>query len=184
VSASTLFRVFVFFAACLCSPGVIAGADEAVPFGPHDVHSAFFVSKSENQNQVHYGVRLDAQCRPQSKPVFGYWRRLRNGQRVDAPLTGPGRHLYGASDEQQVTATEYGGIVRMFVKAAKQVRITIRVEKTEGGCKATATTNIKGAPAKLDHAFLQLSRFGLSVKYVELVGTRLSDGAEVKEQIR
>ena len=160
-------------------------AGDSVNFGPHDVHSAFYVSKSENQNQVHYGIRLDAECRPQKKqPVFAYWRRLRQGGRVDEPLTGPGRHLYGASDEQQVTVGEQGGTVRMFVKAAKQVRIAIRIEKAEGGCKATATTTIKGAPARLSHAFLQLTRFGLGVKYVEMVGTRMSDGAQISERIR
>ena len=165
-------------------PAAVADAGDVVSFGPHDVRSAFYVSKSENQNQVHYGVRVDSECRPQKKPVFGYWRRLRGGERVDAPLVGPGRHLYGASDEQQVSVSEHGGTVRMFVKAAKQVRITIQLEKGEGGCKATATTNIKGTPARLAYAFLQLTRFGLGVKYVELVGKRVSDGAEVREQIR
>ena len=165
-------------------PASLADAGEPVSFGPYDVHSAFYVSKSENQNQVHYGVRVDAECRPQKKPVFGYWRRLRKGQRVDEPLVGPGRHLYGASDDQQVTVGEHGGSVRMFVKAAKQVRISIQLEKTASGCQATAITNIKGAPARLSYAFLQLSRFGLGVKYVELVGQRISDGADVREQIR
>ena len=181
--ASSPFRALTL-AACLCVPAAAADAGDSVTFGPYDVHSAFYVSKSENQNQVHYGVRVDAACRPQKKPVFGYWRRLRKGQRVDEPLVGAGRHVYGPSDEQQVTAGERGGAVRMFVKAAKQVPISIQIEKTESGCKATTTTNIKGAPARLSYAFLQLTRFGLGVKYVELVGTRLSDGAEVKEQIR
>lgn len=163
----------------------MARADDPVQFGPHDVRSVFYVSKSENQNQVHYAIRLDAACRPVSEvPVFAYWRRLRSGVRVDEPLVGVGRRLYGASDEQEVHLGTAGGLVRMYVKAIKRVRIDIRIEKTAEGCKATPFTPIHGEPARLSYAFLQLSRFGLGVKYVELVGTRIRDNVDVSEQLR
>ncbi|MET0344210.1 MAG: DUF4833 domain-containing protein [Polyangiales bacterium] len=171
----------------LVCPGLTDQPARAEPptFGPYDVRSAFYVSKSENQNQVHYGVRVDEACRPQKeRPVFGYWRRLKKGVRKDEPLEGPGRHLYGASDDQAVTPGSTGGVIRMFVKAAKKVKIEIRIEKTDAGCKATSYTTIQGTPARLTYAFLQLTRFGLGVKYVELVGTRASDGARVSEQVR
>jgi len=34
-------------------------------FGPHDVATVFYVSKSENRNRVDYGLHLDADCHAQ-----------------------------------------------------------------------------------------------------------------------
>jgi Domain of unknown function (DUF4833) len=162
-----------------------APAARALPsFGPYDVHSAFYVSKSENQNQVHYAVQLDSGCHPVgTRPVFAYWRRLRQGARVDAPLEGLGTRYYGASDVQQVTRTAEGGKVRMHVKALDRLPVDITVVKREGRCVATATTTIAKGAARLDHAHLQLGRLGLMVRYVDVFGTRLSDGAAVKERL-
>lgn len=158
---------------------------QALPtFGPHDVESAFYVSKSENHNQVHYAVRLDAACHPDgARPVFGYWRRIRQGVRVDGPLDGLGTRYYGASDVQQVARTPEGGTVRMHVKALARLPIVITIVKREGRCVARATTTIAKGDALLHHAHLQLGRFGLTVRYIDLFGTRLSDGSAVKERI-
>jgi hypothetical protein len=166
----------------------LAASAAAAPlaFGPHDVRSAFYVSKSENDNQVHYAVRADASCHPVgARPVFAYWRRLKQGARVDAALEGLGTRFYGASDTQTVSHTEGGGRVRMFVKALKQVPVDITLtRRADGKCEARATTTIAHAPARLDHAHLQLGRFGLTVRYVDVVGFRQSDGARVSERLK
>jgi hypothetical protein len=157
---------------------------DGVVFGPNDVRSVFYVSKSENQNQVHYGLRVDDQCRPMTKePVFAYWRRLKKGVRVDDPLVGPGRSVYGASEAQDVRRTANGWRVRIFVRAAKKVPIEVHVRKAADGCRATAFAIIRGETARLSYAFLQLARFGLGVKYLELVGFRTRDGARVTQKI-
>jgi hypothetical protein len=167
------------------SPRGVAAAADAVSFGPYDVHSAFHVEKSENRNQVHYAIRVDAGCHPQGKaPVFAYWRRLKKGVRVDEPLTGPGVRVYGASNDQTVSSSPAGGRVIMYVKALKRVSIDIRVEKTKSGCVAVPMVTLRAERARLSHAFLQLGRFGLSVKYVDVFGTRERDGAQVTEQFR
>jgi hypothetical protein len=162
-------------------------AAEGVRFGPHDLRSVFHVEKSENQNQVHYGVRLDADCRPVGKtPVFAYWRRLKKGARVDEPLVGAGVRVYGASGEQTVQAAAPGSTagshIGMYVKALKRVPIDVHVFKTQNGCQATPTVTLKKERAKLLHAFLQLGRFGLTVKYVDVVGLKERDGQRVTEQ--
>jgi Domain of unknown function (DUF4833) len=156
----------------------------SVLFGPHDVHSVFHVAKSENQNQVHYALHLDAACKPMGKrPVFAYWQRLRDGKRIDDQLTGIGTTVYGASDEQKVVTANTGGSnIEMFVKALKTVRITIAVEKTAQGCKAVPYTTILKERARLSHAFLQLGSWGLTVKYVDVVGFRVSDGKRLAER--
>lgn len=161
----------------------LARAD-GVRFGPHDMHSTFHVAKSENQNQVHYAVRLDAQCKPSGKrPVFAYWQRLRSGKRVDGELDGLGTTVYGASDEQKITYKPNGASsVEMHVRALKKVRIVIELEKTTQGCKAVAYTTIQGQRARLSHAFLQLGALGILPKYVDVVGFRVSDGKRIAER--
>lgn len=160
-------------------------AAESVNFGPHDIHSAFHVEKSENKNEVHYAVRVDAACRPQGKtPVFAYWRRLKKGLRVDEPLTGPGTRVYGASSEQTVTATATGGRVKMYVKALKELPVDIQIDKGKTGCVAVPHVKLKGEPARLSYAFLQLGRFGLNVKYVDVWGYRDRDNVKVTQQFR
>jgi hypothetical protein len=156
---------------------------QAVRFGPNDLRSTFHVAKSENQNQVHYAVRLDAECRPVGKrPVFAYWQRLRSGKRVDGELDGLGSTVYGASDDQKVALKPSGGNIQMHVKALKKVRITIELEKVAQGCKGVAYTTILGQRARLSHAFLQLGALGVLPKYVDVVGFRVSDGKRIAER--
>lgn len=165
---------------------LVAGSVRAavVSFGPNDVRSVFYVSKSENQNQVHYAVHLDAACRPVGKrPVFAYWRRLRGTQRVDGVLEGLGTRFYGASDEQTTKAWSTGGQIYMHVKALPRVRIRIDIVKTPTGCGATAFTSIQNEPARLSYAFLQLARLQvLGVKFVDVVGFRQRDGQRVAQR--
>jgi Domain of unknown function (DUF4833) len=169
---------------CLLSFSASEALAANVLFGPHDVHSLFHVAKSENQNQVHYALHLDAACKPMGKrPVFAYWQRLREGKRIPDQLTGIGTTVYGASDEQKVIAQKSGAShVEMFVKALKNVRITIEVRKTAQGCQALPYATILKQRARLSHAFLQLGSWGLSVKYVDVVGFRVSDGQRLAER--
>jgi hypothetical protein len=184
VSARRLLGVgsLLLVLACLWPLPRSAAAD-AVAFGPFDLRSLFYVAKSENQNQVHYAMRVDGECRPTSKsPVFAYWKRLRKGQRYDEPLLPPGTRLYGASDEQKVTLAKSGGQVKMYVKALKRLPIVVSVDKVNGSCKSTALVTIKGESAQLSYAYLQLGRLGITVKYVDVIGYRVRDGAKVVQQ--
>lgn len=157
---------------------------EGVSFGPYDVRSVFHVEKSENENQVHYAIRLDRLCRPiDDNPVFGYWRRLKRGVRVDEPLVGLGRRVYGASDDQRVVVRARGGQVTMYVKAVKQVTIDVTSEPSGDTCQAIATATIRGERVRLSHAFLQLTRFGFGVSYIDVFGERLRDGVHVSERL-
>jgi hypothetical protein len=173
----------VLCAISLLHLGAARARADAVRFGPHDVRSTFHVAKSENQNQVHYAVRLDAECRPVgTRPVFAYWQRLKGKKRVDGELDGLGSGVYGASDEQKVARTAQGGSVELFVKALKKVRITIEVQKSTQGCRAVPYTTILGQRVRLSHAFLQLGLFGVLPKYVDVVGYRVSDGVRIAER--
>jgi hypothetical protein len=135
---------------------------------------------------VHYGLRLDAACRPVGKrPVFAYWRRLDEdeGAIVDAPLTGLGQLWYGASDDQVVEAGTSGGRVQMYVKAIKRVRIEIGIRKLDDHCETTTLTTLHGVRARLSHAFVQLGGLGVRVRWVDVVGYDAS-GERVVERVK
>ena len=169
--------------AALARVGTVDAAASSVAFGPNDVRSVFHVRKSENQNQVHYGLRLDSACRPVgAQPVFGYWRRLKRGVRVDEPLVGAAVRVYGPSDKQEVAERDGSSRVQMYVKALERLPIEIDVSKSASGCRAIATTRLRGVRARLSHAFLQLGALGLRVKYVDVYGERVSDGAKLTER--
>lgn len=48
---------------------------QSLHFDPHDVTSLFTISKSENKNEVVFGIHLDERCIPVGDaPVFAFWR--------------------------------------------------------------------------------------------------------------
>jgi len=179
---TTLSLALFSLSGMLAVPPAVA---DGVSFGPHDIRSVFHVEKSENQNQVHYGVHVDADCRPTEKnPVFAYWRRLRRGERIDEPLVGAGVRVYGASTDQKVHANKHGGQVEMYVRALKRLPIQVRIDKTAEGCRGVATATVDGEPARLSHAFVQLRSLGFGVRYVDVFGQRERDGSRVTQQFR
>ena len=67
------------------------------------VRSVFFVAKSENHNEVHYGIALDATCTPAGPaPVFAYWRMRERGPLATEPLLSREVAAYGVGDPQKV----------------------------------------------------------------------------------
>lgn len=162
-----------------------ASADESVQLGAYDVPTVFYIAKSENGVQVHYGLRLDAACRPVGKnPVFAYWSRPRRTHREAARLDGIARRLYGANEHQKVQAGSTGGHVQMYVRTLDKVVVDIDVSKTASGCVAVPTTKISGERAKLQSAYLKIGRLGLSVDYVDVIGNRLANGTRVVQRYR
>lgn len=84
----------------------------------HDVASAFYVSKSENRNQVHYAVRLDEQCAPAAAaPVLPYWRMLERDAHATEPLLQREVPAYGIAEQSVVSRGERGGVVRVVLRA-------------------------------------------------------------------
>lgn len=162
-----------------------ARADDTVRFDAHDVRTVFYVGKQQNHSEVHYALRLDAACRPVGNtPVFAYWLRRRAAGDQTARLDGMAQRLYGASEQQKVQRSSSGGRVQMHVRALEDVVVDIDIQQGEQGCVAVATTRIAGQRAKLQSALLKVGRFGLSVDYVDIIGSRVADGARVVQRIR
>ncbi|KAF3890044.1 MULTISPECIES: DUF4833 domain-containing protein [Nostocales] len=51
-----------------------------IPSYAINLNSIFFISKSDNSNQVHYGIQTNPDCSLKTaKPVYPYWK-LQNGR--------------------------------------------------------------------------------------------------------
>ena len=149
----------------------------------HDVASAFFVAKSENRNQVHYGVHLDATCSPSgSAPVFAYWRMLEHGPGATEPLLSREQPAYGIAEQRVIERRADGGRLFVRLRALSDRPIEIVTGPREGGCEVTATTVIDGAPAALGSVFAQL-RWPFGVDYLLLSGRSLADGRALHERL-
>lgn len=161
-------RVLLFASALFIS------ADSA---GARQVRSAFLISKSENKNQVHYGVHLDDRCEFTSgAPVFAYWRMLERGPNVTEPLLPREQRGYGIA-RQEVQ----GDTVRFTLRALPARPITIHISRTpDGTCTARAETIISGVVAKLFNVYISLGF--LRVDHLLLTGWAAT-GQVVRERL-
>jgi hypothetical protein len=156
-------------------------ADE-VQFGSVDVRSVFFIAKSQNKNQVHYGIRLDRECNPVGKrPVFAYWRMFEN-QGETEPLLGTEGPAYGLDDTQEIVNFPSSSQVRVRLRAFRDRPVVVTVMRKGDSCVAEASTTIAGADAKLDSMYVKL-RWPFGVEYVLVRGSRRVDGRWVQERM-
>ena len=94
--------------------GARAGAADS-----SEIASVFFVAKSENRNQVHYGVRLDSRCVPVGdRPVFAYWRMFERGPGATEALLPIEVGAYGVVEQHVVSQGVAGGSVRVSMRSS------------------------------------------------------------------
>lgn len=111
---------------------------------------AFFVSKSENRNQVHYAVVVDASCSPSGDaPVTARWHMLEKGIGVEESLLDREQRAYGIASQSVLVRTQNGGKVRIVLKALPSRSIVIDTFVANGACVAVARTAIAGTDARL-----------------------------------
>ncbi len=153
------------------SPGLVRGVD-----------SAFFISRSENRNQVHYGVRVGEDCRPQgSSPVHAYWRMLEKGATETEPLLGIEGPAYGLADTQEVVSSPAGWRIRIRLRAYSERAIEIAVARESGVCTTRVWVMLNGALCQLDHIYVR-TQWPIGVDYFRLSGVT-SDGRAVNEVV-
>jgi hypothetical protein len=167
--------------------GIVAAAallsTPAAGDATHDVPSAFYVSKSENRNQVHYAVHLDDRCAPASAaPVQPYWRMLERDPRATEPLLSREVPAYGIAEQSIVSRGERGGVVRVVLKALPSRPLLLTTFASGEACAASASLVIAGTPATLTSIHVQL-KWPWGVDYLLVGGHALSDGHSVSERI-
>ena len=173
---------YVLWLAGLGTLAVPSRRATAVQFGPNDVRSVFHIEKSENRNQVHYGIRLDALCVPVGDaPVFAYWRALQRDPRATSDLSTLERRAYGIASQRVIGRRSESGAVMISLVATPSRAIMVRSHRTRDGCVADARAQIRGTSAVLSVIYVDVGTFG--VRYVELRGQRASDRRRVDERI-
>jgi hypothetical protein len=156
---------------------------EAVRFGPNDVQTTFFISKSDDHNRVDYGIRLDANCAPVSDDaVFPYWREFEPPPPVRThPISFIERVPYGFSTQKTLKKSDAGG--EQLIKLKQFERPIVIATKREGGkCIAVARAVIKGKSSQLISVFAKLAG-PISVDYIDVHGKDFATGAAVEERI-
>jgi len=135
-----------------------AVADEP-EFGPQDIPTVFFISKSDDHNRVDYGMRLDASCSPQANdPVFPYWREFENAPPVRTHgLKWVEFLAYGISDQKVVRRKPSGGQVTMRLRQVDRDLLITSWRDMDGKCQAAVYTkigNVRGAELLSAHVTL------------------------------
>ncbi len=152
---------------------------------PRSADSAFFIARGKNRNQVHYGVHVGPDCRPEgAQPVHAYWRMLEKGEGVTEPLLGIEGPAYGLKDSQQVEALPGGAgwRVRIWLRAHPDRPIDISVLREGGRCVARAVMKMDGAVAQIERIFVK-EKWPAGVDFVMLSGVS-ADGKSVREVVR
>ncbi|NOK36457.1 DUF4833 domain-containing protein [Corallococcus exercitus] len=145
--------------------------------------SAFFLTRSENRNQVHYALRLDEDCRPVgTRPVQVYWRMLERGPSEVEALLEVEQPVYGLEDSQSVEATAEGWRVRVRLRAFPSRPVDITTARVDGKCQVQAWTKLGNSVSRLEQVFVKTS-WPFSVDFVRLDGVG-PDGQPVHELIR
>lgn len=157
---------------------------EAPGFEPNDIESAFFISKSENQNQVHFAIHVDAHCVPRtSAPVWNYWRMREEDGPVSLEKVLPREErAYGIASQDVLTRTAWGGTVRLRLRALPDRAIVLETRQGPQGCEVDARTGIGGVSAQLEQVYVKL-RWPFGIASLLMRGRSESDLHPVEEKI-
>ncbi len=158
---------------------MLAGMLAAAPaHAERTISSVLVVSKSENKNQVHYGVHVDDACSlTGSAPVYAYWRMLERSPSATEPLLEREQRAYGI-ERQDVR----GDTVRVTLRALPTRPLTVHVTRgTDGTCTASVVTRINGRAARLYNIHVALGF--LRVDHVLLTGYSDVDGRVISERV-
>jgi hypothetical protein len=161
------------------SPSVAAKPE--LPLAP--VQSLFHIAKSENKNQVHYAVKVDAACKPVGeRPVYGYWRELERGPKVTSPLLDHEQRAYGVNEPRSIKRLASSAEILVSLRAFPERPLIIQVFQAESRCVARTVTQIQKQSALLQSIYIDLG-FLFSVNYALLTGVRVQDGQRVQEKV-
>jgi hypothetical protein len=163
------------------TPSLAGPAVGVLPVSPLD--SVFHIEKSENRNQVHYGVKVDPACRPVGpQPVYGYWRDLERGPSATSPLLSHELVAYGLNEPRSIQLNPGGGRIRISLRGFPERPLFIDTLRQSSGCVARAQTSIGGQMAVLQSIYVKIG-FLFSVDYAMLRGLRVSDRRQVQEKV-
>jgi hypothetical protein len=156
-------------------------ATEAKDLPVRPLDSVLFLTKNTNNNQVHYGVNVDKQCRPAVEdPVYAYWRMLEEGPDERDKLKFWEQPGYGVRQPEKVDLNTDSGSLALVIRGVPEHKIRLETFSSELGCRARAITGISGEEAILLRIDIDVSGWA-DVHKVEIHGISLHSGLEVSE---
>jgi hypothetical protein len=169
--------------ACLLAADVASGDASDASHGT-DLSSVFFIAKSENKNEVHYGIHVGPDCTPAgAAPLFAYWLMLEKGPGVTEPLLSRELPAYGfASQRLSPSRGANGGSVTVTLRALPDRPIVVSTWSVGGSCAASSEAEIAGTPSLLTRVFVRL-RWPFGVESLTLDGYATADRRPVRERI-
>jgi len=176
------FRLFLVAAAAATTASV-AWANTTT-FGPHDVQTVFYISKSDGVSRVDYGIRLDDRCAPTGDDaVFPYWRELGLSPVTVHSLKFFEWVPYGFSEQRLVHRSPSGGKQLVRLKQFDRPILVIATREPDGSCTAHAYARIAGVEgAILTYVHAHMAG-AISVDYVDIHGKNPQTGADIVERV-
>ena len=146
-----------------------------------DPDSVIYLTKNTNRNQVHYGVHVDAQCRPLArKPVYAYWRMLEEGDDARATLMFWEQPGYGVKQPRDISREDDSGSFEFTIRGVPERRLRLETFAVDGACRARAYTRIAEQDALFQRIDIRVSGWA-NVHRVEIFGVGLENGLPVSE---
>jgi hypothetical protein len=168
--------------ATLATPAQVRAAPAEVDAG-RPLTSVFFIAKSENNNQVHYGIKVDERCRPKGEtPLYAYWRDLEVGPRATSPILKHEQPAYGINRPFWVKSEAHGGRVRVSLRGFPDRPLIVESFRVGDQCRARALTTIRQRSALLRSIYVALG-FLFSIDHVVVHGLTVPDGQPIQEKM-
>jgi hypothetical protein len=154
-------------------------------FGPNDVPTTFFISKSDDRNRVDYGIRLDAHCAPlNDDAIILYWREFEPPPPVRThSLNFLDQRAYGISSQRVVKRDANGGDYALRLRQVGRPIGIASHRGPDGHCLTVARTTINGKVSELLSIYVKLGG-PLSVDYIDIHGRSFADGKPVVERLK
>lgn len=141
---------------------------------------SFFISKSENKNQVHYAVQINKECQLRTaSPVYAYWDMKEKGYRVFEYLLPREIGAYGIFQQTFISWNK----IKIVLNAFPQKPIIIHTFSSSNGCITESYTDIAGVPAKLKNVHAILA-WPFGIKRLTMYGIKISDGTPIEEILK
>ncbi len=168
--------------AILFSVAAGAGASaEPASIPDAELTPVFVIDKSQNRNQVVYGLALDHDCAFRTaQPVQAFWRMRERGESETEPLLSIEQRAYGLGAQEVTERRADGGTVLLTMRALPERELAFTARRAGDRCEVVATTSIDGREATLSRVFVKT--WFLGVRWIALEG--LADGNPVREVLR
>jgi hypothetical protein len=165
----------------LLASGGVRAAD-APTFGPNDVRTLFYIAKSDDRDEVHYGIHLDKNCLPVGgSPVFAYWQQIEQGPNVVEELNTLDRTVYGIDRQNVAKRAADESVVTMAIRAASDRTVTISIRRQNDKCVVESMGLIAGTRAQVERVFIHIAGF-LRVDWIEIRGS--ANGKVIVERVK